>query len=163
METEHDQFEQVRKLLALKKYEQPPPRYFQEFSSGVLAQLQIVRQRVTWRQRLGLDFDFNPAIVGAVGVGVCVLLLVGVITSLGGPQSSTTTPGLSFASDSPAVFSSPNGSPSLVSGFSLAPIPNPEEIPASTVPVSDITPGSSPFNQLLPRTEPARFKFTPGN
>ena len=58
METEQDQFEQVRKLLALKKHEQPPPRYFQEFSGKVIARLHALEsaEPVTWRRRLGLDF-----------------------------------------------------------------------------------------------------------
>src|SRR6266481_7824296 len=45
-------------------------------------------RRVTWRQRLGLDFDFKPAMIGAFGVGVCGLLLVGVLASSGVSQPS---------------------------------------------------------------------------
>src|SRR5438477_13181265 len=114
MDTEQEQFDQVRKLLALKKYEQPPPRYFQDFSSKVIARLQALEaaRRVTWRQRLGLDFDFKPAIVGAFGVVVCGLLLVGILTSQGESQS----PNVVLGSDSSGLLASPTANPILAGG-----------------------------------------------
>src|SRR6185436_577887 len=92
MDSEYEQFDQVRKLLALKKYEQPPPRYFQEFSGKVIARLQSLEpQPVSWRQRFGLDFEWHPAMMGAFGVVVCGLLLVGVVSSSGDSQSGSPT------------------------------------------------------------------------
>lgn len=161
MNTEHDQFEQVRKLLALKKHEQPPPRYFQEFSSKVIARLHALEaaRTVTWRQRLGLDFDFKPAMVGVFGVAVCGLLLVAVVTSLGVPSSAT--PEFPLVGNSTALFSASAANPVFAGGVGLNPMVKPDEIPASTVPVSDT--GSSPFNQLLPRAQRAGFMAPPGN
>src|SRR5438105_2359061 len=106
METEHDSFEQLRKLLALKRHELPPPRYFHEFSGQVIARLHALEtaQPVSWRQRLGLDFDFKPAMMGAFGVVVCGLLLIGVLTSMAMPQPSASQ--IAFPSDSSALFSS---------------------------------------------------------
>jgi len=53
METEHhDEFEKVQKLLALKRYEQPPPGYFNGFSTKVIARPSLEATRpATWRQR----------------------------------------------------------------------------------------------------------------
>ena len=163
METENDQFEQVRKLLALKRHEQPPPRYFLEFSSKVIARLQALEaaQPATWRQRLGLDFDFRPAMMGAFGVVACAVLLVGVITSLGVSQPST--PGFPLAGDPSSLFASPTVVPAFAGGLSLNPIVRTEEIPASTVPVSGGASDSSPFDLGVPRAQRAGFHLPPGN
>ena len=161
METEQDQFEQVRKLLALKKHEQPPPRYFQEFSGRVIARIHALEsaQPVTWRRRLGLDFDLKPALLGVFGVAACGLLLVGVISSLGVTPPSTPSFGLM---GDPPPFGAPTMNASYAAGPSLSPIVNPDEIPASTVPVGGNA-SDSPFGLLVPHAERASFKLGPGN
>jgi hypothetical protein len=160
MDTENEQFEQVRKLLALKRYEQPPPRYFQEFSGKVIARLHALEtvRPVSWRQRFGLDFEFHPAMIGAFGVVVCGLLLVGVISSSGGSQAAA--PAFALAGDPAAFFASPSADPAFAGALTLAPIVSPDEIPASTIPVSS----ESPFGRLTPRAaQRTAFPFTPGN
>jgi len=147
METEHDheQFEKVQKLLALKRYEQPPPGYFNGFSSKVIARLHAFEaaRPATWRQRLGLDFDFKPALMGAFGVVVCGLLLFSVINS-----SGISSGNMAVANDPSAMFGSPSGDPAFAGGMSFNRSGS-EEIPASTVPVSGTSSGS-PFGQLTP-------------
>jgi hypothetical protein len=162
MDTENDQFENVRKLLALKRHEQPPPRYFHDFSSKVIARLQALEaaRPVSWRQRLGLDFDFRPAMMGAFGVVACAVLLIGVITSLG--VSQPTSPTFAVAGDPSSLFASPTVDPVFAGGASLNPTVKPEEIPASTVPVSGSL-GSSPFGLMAPHAERAAFTFSPEN
>jgi hypothetical protein len=161
METEQNQFEQVRKLLALKKHEQPPPRYFQEFSGKVIARLHALEaQPVTWRRRLGLDFNLKPALIGVFGVAACGLLLVGVISSLGVTPPSSPSFGLL---PDPSAFGAPTMNPSSYAGGpSLDSVVNPNEIPASTVPVGGNA-SDSPFGLLAPRAERASFKFGSGN
>src|SRR4051812_18699024 len=79
----NNDFEKLRKLLSLKRYEAPPPRYFNDFSSHVLARLaQPVREQQTWLQRLGFDFDLRPALMCGVGIVVCGLLSFGVIGAM---------------------------------------------------------------------------------
>jgi len=158
METEHhDEFEKVQKLLALKRYEQPPPGYFNGFSSKVIARLHALEaaRPATWRQRLGLDFDFKPALMGAFGVAVCCLLLVSVINSSGISSGPVTV-----ASDPSAMFGSPSGDPAFAGGVSFNGIGS-EEIPASTVPVSGAA-SDSPFGRLTPHAQPASFIFGTG-
>ncbi len=155
METEHDyeQFEQVQKLLALKRYEQPPPGYFNGFSSKIIARLHALEAApATWRQRLGLDFDFKPALMGAFGVAVCGLLLVSVINSSGISSGNMTV-----ANDPSAMFGSPSGDPAFAGGMSFNRIGS-EDIPASTVPVSGAA-SDSPFGRLTPHAQPASFIF----
>ncbi len=78
-----ENFDQLRKLLALKRYELPPPRYFNEFSGRVMARLaEPEPQPLNWLQRLGFDFDLRPAAMCGVGVVVCGLLSFGVIGAM---------------------------------------------------------------------------------
>ena len=160
METE-SQFEDVRKLLALKKYEQPPPGYFQDFSSRIIARIEALQARpVTWRQRLGLDFDFKPAMVGVFGVVVCGLLLVGIFASSGVTQPSN--PGVALAGDPSALFASPTTDPAFGGGMGVNRALKTDEFQASTEPVGSSASGS-PFGQLIPRTERATFTFGGSN
>jgi hypothetical protein len=155
METEHDQFQKLQKLLALKRYEQPPPRYFQDFSSKVLARIQAGEavQQVTWRQRLGLDFDFRPAMMGAVGVVVCGLLLVGVISSAS--VKETTNAGFTMVHDPSRFLAAPTTDPAFVGGFNGT-IAQVQE--SSIAPLGGESSGS-PFGQLTPRAERVAFTF----
>jgi hypothetical protein len=159
METEHNEFEQLRKLLALKRHEQPPPRYFSEFSSGVLARLRTLEKApaATWWQRFGLDLDLKPALMGACGVVVCGLLLVGVITSLGSAQPSVE--GFAIA-DVPVGLMPPSAEAQVFAGgVGLQPVLRPEEVPASTIPVGN---ANSPFAIAPHRAEPANYRFGAG-
>jgi hypothetical protein len=78
-----ENFDQLRRLLALKRYEAPPPGYFHGFSGKVMARLEAAEMApFTWWQKLGFDFNFKPALVCGLGVAVCGLLSAGVLTSV---------------------------------------------------------------------------------
>src|SRR3954462_11112418 len=78
MNPEPQNFDQLCKLLALKRHEVPPPRYFNDFSGSVIARLhQPLPEELSWWQRLGLDFDLRPALMCGVGVLVCGMLSFG--------------------------------------------------------------------------------------
>src|SRR5437660_1289169 len=145
METPNDSFESLRKLLALKKHEQPPPGYFTNFSSKIIARLEAAARlkSPTWRQRLGLDFDYKPAMMGIAGVVVCGLLLTAVITSL---SQASVSPG-PLAAD-PGLFSATGPNVAYAADLALKPIVKPEDIPSSTVPLAGTA--NSPFGQFTP-------------
>jgi len=83
MNPETPNFDQLRKLLALKRYEVPPPRYFNDFSSSVIARLsEPQREGLSWWQRLGFDFDLRPALMCGVGIVVCGMLSFGLIGAM---------------------------------------------------------------------------------
>ena len=83
MNPEPQNFDQLCKLLTLKRYEAPPPRYFNDFSSKVIARLnQPMRQELSWWERLGFGFDLQQAVMCGVGVVVCGLLSVGLIQGM---------------------------------------------------------------------------------
>lgn len=78
-----EDFQKLQKLLAMKRHEQPPPRFFVDFSDKVLNRLNAPErsQPSTWWQRMGLDFDLKPAFVCAWGVALCASLVSGIIVS----------------------------------------------------------------------------------
>lgn len=77
-----EQFEQVRKLLALKRYEQPPPRYFNTFSEQVIARIQTGDRglgRWSWLDRLWAALDSKPVLAGSIGLAACALVIGAVV------------------------------------------------------------------------------------
>jgi hypothetical protein len=144
MNAQPDDFEELRKLLALKRHEVPPPGYFNNFSDKVINRLQTPKAmaRPSWLQLLGLDFDLRPAFLCGAGVAVCALLSVGIITAtqLDGRDGAMTQ----VASES--SLSLPFNPVAVMGGGSIQ---RPEEAPASTAPVLHASANSgSPFSQF---------------
>ena len=83
MNSPSDRYDELQKVLALKKHEQPPSQFFERLSGSVRERIQSPEPAPdpSLRQRLGLDFDSKPVLMCAAGVGVCGLLLLGLISS----------------------------------------------------------------------------------
>src|SRR5512137_1679411 len=94
MNQDTENFEQLRRLLKLKRYERPPPRYFNDFSSQVIARIPLgergehdaplverVLSEASWLQRIWAAFEAKPVVNGAFGLAMCALLITGVIGS----------------------------------------------------------------------------------
>ena len=84
MNREDQEFEQLRRLLKLKRYEQPPPRYFNDFSTQVVARLkasQVSSAGDSWWQRLWAGLELRPAFPVALSAAVCGLLVLGAVYS----------------------------------------------------------------------------------
>ena len=93
MNPEQQDFEALRRLLKLKRYEKPPPRYFNDFSSQVLARIRAgspeardgaadsLARPATWFDRLFAGFQNKPIYTGALGAVACLLLVWGAIYS----------------------------------------------------------------------------------
>ena len=80
MEDKPEDFETVRRLLALKRHETPPPGYFRDFSSRVVARIEreeAAKPRPWWT-RLGEFATWRPAILGANALIVAGLGLLAV-------------------------------------------------------------------------------------
>jgi hypothetical protein len=144
----------VQKLLSLKRHEVPPPRYFNDFSGHVIARLDAPEQVKTWWQRLGFEFDLQPAVVCALGMVVSALLLFGILASLQvGETRMAVFPAVSDSTSEP-MFLTPPGSPAVVAGLNnLKPIAKPEEILPSTFPVISTSRSASPFGQFQGRVQ----------
>src|SRR6266404_6801895 len=93
MNSEQEDFEELRRLLAIKRHEQPPPGYFHEFSRQVIIRIRAGEKtaaesvferfiaQAPWLQRLWAGFEAKPILAGAFGVGVCGLLVIGLVSS----------------------------------------------------------------------------------
>lgn len=93
MTPEQENFEELRRLLALKRHEQPPPGYFHDFSRQVISRIRAGETatadslferlivRAPWLRSLWDGFEAKPIVAGAFGVGVCSLLIVGLVSS----------------------------------------------------------------------------------
>jgi hypothetical protein len=89
-EEQSQDFEKLQQLLKLKRYEQPPPRYFNAFSTQVLAHIRVDKSvgrfetadnfisRTPWLRRLWRKLETQPAISGAIATVACGLMVAGV-------------------------------------------------------------------------------------
>src|SRR5712672_3334967 len=121
-----DDFEQLRRLLALKRHEQPPPGYFHGFSRQVIVRIQAgelgdAEEASLWSfsggsflQRIWATLDARPALAGAFGVAVCGFFVVGALMS-----DATANPPPPPRVDLVADTSSPWAQPKTEADFSL--------------------------------------------
>ncbi len=98
MSLDQDNFQALRRLLALKRHEQPPPGFFDAFARRVISRLEadeLVEEaagvnpgfwEVPWLQRFLATFDRSSALAGTFGLAVCGLLLAGLICSVAPQQ-----------------------------------------------------------------------------
>jgi hypothetical protein len=151
MNENENNFESLRKLLSLKKHEVPPPGYFSNFSSRVVAG---IRQGETarsasftaklfaeapWLLSLIQKFEAKPAFAGVFASALCLLLVAGIVWTdhpitptepMMPAQASESGPAM--ASVTPSFLDQPTTSSGLVS---------------STNPVLSFEPGSPAFSQ----------------
>jgi hypothetical protein len=118
-----DNFDSLEQLLRLKRHEQPPPRYFNEFSGRVLSRIERGEARLSWWERFG--FDLRPALAAGAGLVACGLIVYGVATTEG-EAGAVAGPGLmgfnateSAAQPSPILVSSEN----TIAANSTNPVP----------------------------------------
>jgi hypothetical protein len=93
MNPEQENFESLRRLLALKRHEVPPPGYFHDFAGQVIARIRAGEQanrggfweslswEAPWLQRLWGAFETKPIFAGALGMIVCGFLVTGAVYS----------------------------------------------------------------------------------
>jgi len=132
MSTESEQFDQLRRLLTLKRYEQPPPGYFNNFSRQVIARiesgehaseyslLESLLGQSSWLLRAWRSFGTKSILAGAFGVTVCTVLIAGVAFSDRGDLGDIAMSPNSVR-ESGIVISSP-GVPGLIQPIAAAPL-----------------------------------------
>lgn len=85
MSTAPEEFDKLQQLLKLKRYEQPPPGYFNNFPTLVINRLErAARQQhglQAWIARFLGILETNPVAAGLFGMSVCGLLISGIAYS----------------------------------------------------------------------------------
>lgn len=118
MENESENFDQLRKLLALKRHEQPPPGYFHKLPGEVISKLRAERQakadpiarlnyEAPWLMRLWQKLEANPVFAGAFGAGACALLLAGIFFTEKPAAPSTLADSANLPQSAPFVAAVP--------------------------------------------------------
>jgi hypothetical protein len=149
MNREDQDFDQLRRVLKLKRYEQPPPRFFNDFSTRVVASLQATQASNmgnNWLQRLWETLELRPIVPVAFGAAVCGLLIAGALYT----EAPVTIAPLTLApagGTGPSVAAvTPTTLPHVADYAQPAPFSN------STNPVP---PGGSLFDQIRFKSVPA--------
>ena len=99
MTPDSENFEQLRKLLALKRHEVPPPGYFHGFSREVIVRIKAGEgaQEATvtgwvfegsWLRRFWGIFEARPMLAGSFGVAVCGFFVAGALMSADSTEGS---------------------------------------------------------------------------
>ncbi len=99
MNPENENFDSLRRLLALKRHEQPAPRYFNDFSEQVIARIKAGQlgedlhaawlfEPPSWLHRFWQVLDAKPILAGAFGVAACAVMLGGVFLAVEQPSNS---------------------------------------------------------------------------
>ena len=120
-ENEND-FESLRRLLAQKRHETPPPGYFNSFSGQIIARIRAGEGKTaqtassseaSWFVKFLQAFELKPAFAGTFASALSLLLVFGIIYAErpeSGPQpifqASDQSMG-SFAAMSPAAIPQP--------------------------------------------------------
>lgn len=90
MSRDPENFDPLLRLLAIKKYEQPPPEYFDLLAQEIRLRLQAIEAErasdpanelaeAAWFTRLRSLFEARPMLAGSFGVVVCGLILSGIL------------------------------------------------------------------------------------
>jgi len=144
MNREDQNFDQLRRLLKLKRYEQPPPRYFNEFSAQVVARLKAGQDSsmgYNWLQRLWDALELRPVAPAAIGAAICGLLVLGAVYT----EKADMPPGFSLTSGENGV------GPSFAT---TAPLPLSPEYVRASFSTNPVPATGSLFDQIPLGTQP---------
>ena len=163
MNENENNFESLRRLLVLKRYETPPPGYFNFFSSQVLQRiragdtgksanwLEALFAQTPWREKLLQAFDVKPVFASAFAGALCLLLFLGIIYAERPEITSQ-----------PLLQATTAASLAAVSPVSLSQSADQTGIVSSTDPVLSLQPVASLFGQQTSLAQPVSFTI-PGN
>lgn len=162
MNPESENFDSLRRLLALKRHEQPPPGYFNRFSTDVIARIEAGEARgpawanlidaAPWLQNFWRALEGKPVFVGLFGAAVCGLLVTGILRS---EQPEPAQPMAVVGTDHSLGVG--DGAAAILANTQPA-IATPVAFTSSTNPVASGT--GSLFDQVqLPTAQPASQTF----
>lgn len=154
MKTEQENFEELQRLLSMKRG-QTPPHYLRGFSKKVLSRLnepELILPRPWWRHVQTLLSESRPVQVSILGLAVGGLLVAGMASS----RSLERRGGSATFNDRSSLLASQGTNSSVA-------YPSPDTdrpvtaIHASTEPVMGTNLSGFHFNTIVPRSEPVSF------
>ena len=157
-QSEHN-FQDLKRLLKLKRHEVPPPGYFHGFSGDVIARIKAgdagealtfmesLQEKAPWLFNLVRLFEVKPAVVGGLATSLCVLMVFGLVLTENSETVATVEPTLGAQTDATvqaAQMASANGTPMSASGSGAIASSG---ITMSTNPVTSLQPMGGLFGQ----------------
>ena len=107
-----DEFEKLKRLLALKRHEEPPPGYFDRLPGEVRARIALAETSPEpWWRRWLESWDLSPTHATGFAATACVLVLGGFwLANQSGPQGGQqlVTPPLMLATTNQADLVNPS-------------------------------------------------------
>ncbi len=101
-----DDFDRLKKLLVLKRYEQPPPGYFNRLPNEIRARIAAGEGQTRFWERFIPSFTLRPVVAYGVGLAACVVVAMSVYYTSNLPANNTAaTAGNSLTASHPAVVS----------------------------------------------------------
>jgi hypothetical protein len=159
-------FEPLRRLLALKRHEIPPPGYFNSFSGQVVSRIRSdaakkstgvfkdLSLEESWLFKLLQAFSAKPAFASSFASALCLLLVFGIVFAER-PDYSAPQPLLAQATETSVPLAD----------ASQATLPSDQTMFASDISsnsLSSLQPVASPFGSQNPFAQQVSFSI-PGN
>ena len=168
MNAEPEDFDKLCRLLKLKRHESPPPRYFNDFSSQVIARIRsgtpsLRRESIEdtfsespWVRRFWQAVEHRPAISGLLTASACALLVVGIFAS------DSAQPTLKITADGMARLDAPEIGSAGLHNFAM---PSPAGVGLLfaniTNPAAQLPPNHSLFEEFPTLGAPQRVNGMP--
>jgi hypothetical protein len=91
MNPENQDFETLRKLLSVKRHEQPPPGYFNELPNKIWKRIEANEVQPSFWERILPAFALKPAVAYSFGLIICGTLIVTMGSVLKSPDAPNNT------------------------------------------------------------------------
>jgi len=155
MSDANDNFQDLKKLLKLKRHEVPPPGYFNNFSDGITARIRAgegagsgnyfdrLQESSPFVANLLALFQAKPGLVGALATSACLMLLFTVVVT---DRSEPASEAMSPLAEVPASPTSP-----IVATATPVTLAEPMGgITVSSNPIVSLQPSATLFGQQNP-------------
>ncbi|HEY3856621.1 MAG TPA: hypothetical protein VGO67_19730 [Verrucomicrobiae bacterium] len=71
MKSDSENFETLRKLMALKRHEVPPPGYFNRLPRSIISRIERGEGKLTFLERISAEFTIRPGFAYAFAIAAC--------------------------------------------------------------------------------------------
>ena len=158
MNEENQNFDELKRLLKLKRHELPPPGYYNNFSNGVIAGIRreqrpggsVIRlnSEAPWLVRFLRVFEARPGLIGGFATSLVLILVFGVVLS---DRSNSDTQNV-FAmptadANSSTVASVDPTASATPQNYAANTMDSSGGISVSTNPATSLQPSAAPFGQ----------------